>query len=145
MSVYLDTSVLVSIYYPESITAKVKTFLKGKKGLTSSTFSIVEFSSAINRKVLRRELSKQSAVEIINRFEDNIDEGYYKICPFSQGDLVAANNFIIDNLGRVSLRTVDALHIAVALRYKCEVFVTADKAQAKSSEILGLKTKFICL
>lgn len=145
MSVYLDTSVLVSIYYPESISAKVRTFLKDKKGLNTSTFSIAEFSSAIDRKVLSKELSKQNALKIINTFEDNIEEGYFKIYPFSQGDLIVANDFIKDNLGSISLRTVDALHIAAALRYKCEVFVTADRAQAKSSEKLGLKTKLIDL
>ena len=143
MSVYLDTSVLVSIYYLESITPKARKFLTDKKGLSTSSFSIVEFSSAINRKILMNELSKQDGLKIINRFQNDIEEGYYKVYSFSPDDLTRANNFIIDNLGRVSIRTVDALHVAIALRDNCDLFVTADKAQAKSSEILGLKTKLI--
>jgi len=143
LSVYLDTSVLVSIYYLESITPKARKFLTDKKGLSTSSFSIVEFSSAINRKILMNELSKQDGLKIINRFQNDIEEGYYKVYSFSPDDLTGANNFIIDNLGRVSIRTVDALHVAIALRDNCDLFVTADKAQAKSSEILGLKTKLI--
>jgi len=143
LSVYLDTSVLVSIYYPESITTKVRKFLTDKKGLSTSLFSIVEFSSAINRKILMNELSKQNGLKIINRFQSDIEEGYYKVYSFSPDDLTGANNFIIDNLGRVSLRTVDALHIAIALRKKCDLFVTADRTQAKSSKKLGLETKLI--
>lgn len=143
MSVYLDTSVLVSIYYPEPITAKARKFLSDKKGLSTSSFSIVEFSSAINRKILMNELSKQNGLKIVNRFQNDIEEDYYKVYSFSPDDLTGANNFIIDNLGGVSLRTVDALHIAIALRKKCDLFVTADRTQAKSSKKLGLETKLI--
>jgi len=143
LSIYLDTSVLVSIYYPEPITPKVRKFLTDKKGLSTSLFSILEFSSAINRKILMNELSKQDGLKIINRFQNDIEEDYYKVYSFSPDDLTGANNFIIDNLGRVSLRTVDALHIAIALRKKCDLFVTADRTQAKSSKKLGLETKLI--
>jgi len=143
LSVYLDTSILVSIYYPEPITPKVKKILTDKKGLSTSSFSIVEFSSAINRKILMNELSKQNGFKIINRFQSDIEEGYYKVYSFSPDDLTGANNFIKDNLGRVSLRTVDAVHIAIALREKCDLFVTADRTQAKSSKKLGLETKLI--
>ena len=143
MSVYLDTSILVSIYYPEPITPKVRKILTDKKGLSTSSFSLVEFSSAINRKILMNELSKQNGLKIINRFQSDIEKGYYKVYSFSPDDLTGANNFIIDNLGRVSLRTVDALHIAIALRKKCDLFVTADRTQAKSSKKLGLETKLI--
>jgi len=143
LSAYLDTSVLVSIYYPEPITPKVRKILTDKEGLSTSSFSIVEFSSAINRKILMNELSKQNGLKIINRFQSDIEKGYYKVYSFSPDDLTGANNFIIDNLGRVSLRTVDALHIAIALRKKCDLFVTADRTQAKSSKKLGLETKLI--
>jgi len=143
LSVYLDTSVLVSIYYPEPITPKVRKILTDKKGLSTSSFSLVEFSSAINRKILMNELSKQNGLKIVNRFQNDIEEDYYKVYSFSPDDLTGANNFIIDNLGGVSLRTVDALHIAIALRKKCDLFVTADRTQAKSSKKLGLETKLI--
>ena len=143
MSAYLDTSVLGSIYYPESITQKVKTFLTDKKGLSTDMLSIVEFSSAINKKILMKELSKQDGHIIAERFQTNIEEGYYKVYSFSGADLTAANNFIKGNLGTLSLRTVDAVHIATALREKCELFVTADMIQANSSKKLGLRTKLI--
>ena len=143
MSVYLDTSVLISIYYPEPITPKVRTFLTNQKGLSTSLFSLVEFSSAVNKKILNRELPKQNGFKIINRFQDDIEEGYYKVYPFSPDDLTGANNYIKDNLGRVSLRTVDSIHIAIALRGKCDLFVTADKTQAESAKKLGLETNLI--
>lgn len=141
MSVYIDTSVLVSIYYPELITPKLKTFLTNKKGLSTGMLSTVEFSSAINKKILMKELSKQNGLLILNRFQSDIKEGYYKVFSFSQDDLTVANSLFNDNLGTLSLRTVDAINIDMALREKCDLFITADIIQTKSAKNLGLEVK----
>jgi len=46
-------------------------------------------------------------------------------------------------MGGIFLRTVDAVHITIALRERCNLFVTADRMQAKSLKKLGLGTKLI--
>jgi len=46
-------------------------------------------------------------------------------------------------LERNKLRTLDALHIACALEWKADLFVTADRRQLTAAANAGLQTKYI--
>ena len=143
MSTYIDTSVLVAYYIPEKGSQIAQSYLKTQKNLTLSSLTQLEFVSAINKKVIGRQIKNEDALKVIKLFRNNIVEKYFKYILFYDQDVITAEKYMIDFLGNIGLRTLDVLHLAIAFRINCKLFVTADPKQANFSEKLGIKTMFL--
>jgi len=143
LGTYIDTSVLVAYYIPEKGSQLAQSYLKTQRNLTLSSLTQLEFVSAINKKVIGRQIKNEDAFKVIKLFRNNIVEKYFKYILFYTQDVITAEKYISDFLGNIGLRTLDALHLAIAYRINCKLFVTADPIQAKVSEKLGIKTTFL--
>lgn len=130
MSTYLDSSVFLRRYLRESVDAAVPPEFGDVDRPTSCRIVQVE--------VLRRLGHLSSAVErslgqALFRFEFDhcevveIDDA---LCT-SAGDIAA----------RHSMRSLDALHLAAALRADCSEFVTGDRRQAVAARSLGMAVR----
>jgi predicted nucleic acid-binding protein len=100
----------------------------------------VEIMSALSRKVRERELVRRDAERIANLYRDHISQGYYDLIPLDGADIEWAADCIagFDN----SLRTLDALHLAIAMR-KSLALATADRGLADAAKKLGMKVTFV--
>lgn len=143
MSTYIDTSVLVAYYIPEKGSQLAQSYLKTQRNLTISSLTQLGFISAINKKVIGRQIKNEDTFKVIKLFRNNIVKRYFKHILFYTQDIITAEKYISDSLGKIGLRTLDALHLAVAYRIDCKLFVTADPIQAKVSKKLGIKTMFL--
>jgi predicted nucleic acid-binding protein len=137
---YLDTSILVAFYLPEPTSAKVQKLCSGTAGVAISGLSEVEFRSALARRVRMNELTKSDALKVLSQFKAHADGGFYRMIAIDQRDYVVAREWLATF--HTPLRTLDALHLAVAFSNDLEV-VTADKVFAASAKHFGVKYDLI--
>ncbi len=138
---YLDTSVLVALYLPEPMSARVQGLCSRIQAIFVSGLSEVEFHSAVSRRVRVNEISKDDALKVLSLFKVHIDGGFYRMIVLEQRDYALARDWLATF--STPLRALDALHLAVAFSNGLAV-VTADKVLAESARHFGVKHKLLC-
>ena len=126
MSVFLDTSVLLKLYLPETDSVADEARIDQMGGLTFvAALSRVEFASAALKKVRVGTISLADAQFAIQNFVH--DRGLYQWVALTE-ELSAAAEQLINRHHLAGLRTLDALQLAAALTVKSEaqLFLTAD-------------------
>ena len=79
MTVYVDTSVLAAYYCPEPLSLVAERTLRSHSSPKISELTLVEFASAVSRKVQEKTLSHESATRVIAQFEAHVEDGYYEV------------------------------------------------------------------
>jgi len=138
--IYLDTSVVVAYYCPEPLSRRAERLLRAHSHPAVSDLTEVELRSALSRKVRVGELQTTSATQIASRFSSHLEEGLYTRVPLDRRHYEMASEW----LGRftLALRTLDALHLAVAASEGFRV-ATADATFARSAKALGIGTHWL--
>jgi predicted nucleic acid-binding protein len=138
--IYIDTSVLAAYYCPEALSREAERVVRSRSLPAVSDLTEVELLSALSRKVRMGELEPTEAQKIATKFSTHLEGNLYRRLPLERRHYVLARDW----LGRfaVSLRTLDALHLAVAASDELRL-VTADHGLAKSSRILGVDVQLI--
>lgn len=140
MKLYLDTSVLVAYYCPEPMSRLVQELLVESVKPALSYLTEVELYSAVTGKVRSEEISGVDGNRILAKFSSHMDMNLFKVLPIEYHHWRLARGWI--GLFSTSLRTLDALHLAVASAEECEL-ITADKSLWQSANILGVAVRFI--
>ena len=135
MSVYLDASVLVALFANDSLSDRADSYLRLHPDvLVVSDFAAAEFASALARRVRMGLLTADEARTAFSTF----DAWTARECTPVQiiaADVAGAAAFLrrLD----LSLRTPDAIHVAVAQRIDAEL-MTFDNQMAANARALGL-------
>ena len=137
---YIDTSILAAYYCPEPLSEAAEKYITASKQPAISQLTEVELVSAVAKKVREKYLSQRDGLQIINAFQSHIDQKLFFRLPVEVKHYQIAKNWIA--LLYTPLRTLDALHLAVAASCQAE-FITADSQLAKSARKLGLKIKLM--
>lgn len=137
---YIDTSVLVPYYHPESLSASAQKALEKIDQPTISPLVELEFCSAFAIKARTGELDAASARRILEGLRTHIEEGRYAVVALAAADYALARQWI----ARLSspLRAPDALHMAAAFA-KNLTLLTADRALAKSAREFGVRCQLV--
>ena len=140
MSTYADTSFLVSLYIPDVHSPEAEHRMASGPVVWLTPFHVAEWTHAVEQQVFRRAASRTEADHSHERFQQHRESGLWVeiAVPESAFDVCA-------QLGRrygakLGLRTLDSLHVAVALELKAERFWTFDDRQKKLARTVGLKT-----
>jgi uncharacterized protein len=133
---YLDTSVLVAYYCPEPMSDQVQDFLSNQVKPVISLLTEVELFSAIARKVRMGDLRRKDGERIIAKLLSHLDSDLFSIYSVQPHHWRLARGWI--GLFKTPLRTLDALHLAIASAEDCEL-VTSDQQLVKAAEKLGVK------
>jgi len=128
---YVDTSILGAYYCPEPLSAAAEDALRQFKTPVISVLSEVEFCSLISKKCRLKELKERQAKEILDLFSNHVAEGFYRRVSLSTEHFLKARLFVA-SMDR-ALRTLDALHLAVALAEGLTL-VTADREFARAGK-----------
>jgi hypothetical protein len=138
--IYLDTSVLVAYYCPEALSQKAERVIRSQLRSAISDLTEVEMNSALSRKTRHGELSRNDAQQVVARFSGHIEGNFYTRIAIERAHYTLARDW----LGRftTSLRTLDALHLAVAALERRQL-VTADRTVARSAEAFGVKVDWL--
>lgn len=139
--VYVDTSVLVKLYFREELSREASNWLKkNNQAIPLTRFHELEFTNAIQLKRFRSEITEDETRVITTRFEEHEKHGiFYR----PQLDWSALFNYAVDlskkHSATVGARSLDILHIASALAVKAEKFLTVDGRQTEVAKLAGLK------
>ncbi len=140
MTAYVDTSVLAAYYCPEPLSLAAEHALRNLSSPMISDLTLVEFSSAISRKVREKTLLRESAARLIAQFEAHLADGYYEILSLKARDYHLAQSWLGQLTG--TLRTLDALHLAVTQTADVSI-LTADRRLVSEARRLGVSVKLL--
>lgn len=136
---YIDTSVLVAYYCPEpGSKAAQRAVQAGQPEI--STLTEVEFSSALATKVRTGEMPGTEADRVLALFEQHVAAGGYQMLPLGSSHYGLARQWIGRRI--VPLRTLDALHLAVAASAAVPL-VTADAGLARAAASFGVDCQLL--
>lgn len=136
-SLYVDTSALLKWYLQEPFSEEFTRFIQSHPSARISSLSVTEVHCTLARLTRNRALSAPFAAEVVAAFSAQTAAGYLTLLPVHDEYLTHATE-LIDNM-KQPLRTLDALHLAIAHATGCKEFATADKTQAKAAHTLGFK------
>lgn len=137
---YLDTSALAKWYIHENLSDEVESFILSQDNIFISHLCAVEFRCLLARRRRNKEITAHLEQLIYKAFENDLLSGQLKILSIQDHHLILAIQFI-NSLRTVSLRSLDAIHLAIAKEYDCSLIATADQTLAKASEKLSLTAK----
>ncbi len=141
---FLDTSALVKRYHVEVGTEKVKEIFERKeRKIFISDLAIIEFHSALAKKVRIGELSKENFKKAVSFFLNEVKKGFFVVEEINNSTKKKAIELISVYSIEYSLRTLDALQLSVALlineKETLDYFVTADTNLIRIVNLVGLK------
>ena len=137
MGPYLDTSALAKWYLNEPFAEQFEAFIQQQPTAAISRLTVVEFRCLLARRRRAGDITKAVESRVYAAFEQDVGAGFLQVYPVADEHLIAALR-LITQLARYPLRTLDALHLAIALSIHCEVLATADKTMADAGKAAGL-------
>jgi predicted nucleic acid-binding protein len=134
---FFDSSAFVKRYIEESGSEDVEALCLEATELAVSIVCIPEVISALNRRVRERDLSRrQHETAKDNMWEDALDIVIVNLTP----EVISTCTTILETS---PVRAMDALHVACAVQWGAELFVSADKRQVSAARKAGLQTRFV--
>ncbi len=137
MRVFFDTSAYIKKFVSETDSIQIDSLLENTSELGLSVICFPEIISALNRKrreqILGNEDYKLLKTTILASIED---ADIINITPLTIGNITQL-------LETNSLSSLDAIHIAAAIEWRTELFVSADKRQVMTARNAGLQIERI--
>lgn len=137
IALYIDSSALAKLYVPEAESEKLDAFLRGKRGLMISELSITEVLSAVARRKRERELKPELASKIRDAVLADADSGSFARLHLEPTVHRAAERLLL-TMDSVPLRTLDALHVALAFSGAATHVLTFDRRMREAAVQSGL-------
>ncbi len=139
--VYLDTSVLVKLYIREQHSRKVSQWVRRQShAIALTSLHTLEFINAISLKEYRNELSTADRTLIKGRFDQHERAGVYYHPPIDWVDVMhRAHSLSHSHTGKIGSRSLDIVHVALALSMGMEQFLSLDERQNTLARLAGLQ------
>jgi predicted nucleic acid-binding protein len=134
---FFDSSAFVKRYIEETGSQDVEALYMTATELAVSVVCIPEVISALNRRVRERDLSRrQYETAKDNMFEDARDAEIVNLTP----EVITTCTAILD---ASPAGAMDALHVACAVQWGAELFVSSDQRQVSAAKKVGLRTRLV--
>jgi predicted nucleic acid-binding protein len=121
---YIETSAAAKLLVDEPVSGRLAARLDDAVDSDDALISSALLETELRRLAVRVDLAQTSVTQLLDRF-----------------DLVEADRSLYREAGLLTgrhLRSLDALHLAAALRVGADVMVTYDRRQADSAAAVGL-------
>ncbi len=139
---YVDTSALAKWYLNEDFSDAVEQYLRQVSAAQISSLTRVELRCLLARRRRYQEISPAVESQVYGRFQQDVRQGHLRVLPLEDEHAQAAIE-IMESLPDHSLRTLDALHLALIRSSGLAILATADRVMATAAEAMGLTvTKF---
>ena len=135
---YLDTSALAKWYLNEAGSEAFVEFLQGLDSAVISSLSVTEMRSLLSRRRRMGDLSVELESVLFAALLDDIDRGWLQRYPLDDARFAEATN-LIARYPEHPLRTLDALHLTVAVDLAVSIVATADGVMADAALSMGLQ------
>jgi predicted nucleic acid-binding protein len=129
---YIDTSALIKRYVEEDGSDAFEAFCESPRldGVVSP-LGVTEFGSVLQRRLRTGELTQRHTSAMRQRLLADISTGGWRIIAF-EADVFSTADHLLSDLG-APLSTLDALHLACALRHGAPALATADRQLAAAA------------
>ncbi len=137
MKTFFDSSAFAKRYVEETGSEAVDDLCMGATELALSVVCIPEVLSALNRRRRERTISARQYETAKKSLSADIrDAVIVNLTP----DVISTCTTILETS---SVRTMDALHVACAIAWGAELFISADERQIAAAKKAGLQTKLV--
>ena len=140
MSIYADTSFLVSLYVPDQHSSEAERRMALNPSVWLTPLHVAEWIHAIEQQVFRRAISRSEADLAHEAFHHHRDRSVWVEVALPESALDLCARLARRYGARFGLRTLDTLHVASALELKAQRFWTFDERQRKLARAVKLKT-----
>jgi predicted nucleic acid-binding protein len=135
--IFFDSSAYAKRYVEEPGSQAVDKLCMAATELALSIVCIPEIISALNRRVRERTLSPQHYEEAKEHLSEDVrDIVIINLTP----SVISTCTAILE---RSPVRAMGALHVACAVQWDADLFVSADKRQISAARRAGLHTRFV--
>lgn len=135
--VYLDTSALAKWYLNEKNSHAFVVWIGQQDDVHISSLTATEMRCLLARRKRAGEISTELEQQIFAVFTEDVEHGFLTRHPLTHDHAMAAIR-LIDQLPQHALRTLDAMHLAIARSIGAGTMATADHIMAKAAESLAM-------
>lgn len=136
---YVDTSALAKRYVNEQRSREFEEYAARNLPVSISRLTVLEFRCLLARRRRAGEIDARLERDVLAAFEADVRAGALTVHPLEDAHAAAAVE-IVARLKAQPLRSLDALHLAIALHVDATEVATADRVMAAAATALGLKT-----
>lgn len=140
MSIYADSSFVVSLYLLDRHSAEAQRRMASKPLLWLTPLHVAEWTHAIEQHVFQSQLSLREAQQVYSDFERDRAAGLWAEVNLPDMAFEVCAQLARCHVARLGSRMLDTLHVASALELKAERFWTFDERQRKLATAEGLKS-----
>jgi predicted nucleic acid-binding protein len=140
LSVYADSSFFVSLYVMDRHSQEVKRRISKVPSLWLTPLHRTEWVHAIEQHVFRGQMPTSAARQVYEEFERDDRKGLWTNVELPEQIFETATQLARAHVSRIGTRTLDTLHVALALELSATEFWTFDERQMKLAKAAGLKT-----
>lgn len=140
-AIYIDTSALAKRYLRETGSDKFDRFLGRLTSVSISRLTMVELRCLLGRRHRNRDLDAAAERRVAAAFDSDIARGFLEVHPLEDRHAIGASDLMI-RLASLPLRTLDALHLAIAIAISADTVATADDTFAKAANALRLRIEW---
>lgn len=137
MKTFFDSSAFAKRYIEESGSRAVSSYCEGATELALSVLCVPEIVSALNRHIREKAMDSVQYTQIKNQLLKDIT--HVAVVDLT-GSVIST---CIGILETSHVRAVDALHVACAIEWKAELFLSADKKQVDAAQKSGLRAELV--
>lgn len=136
MKVYFDSSAYAKRFIEEQGSQRIDNICQQATAVGLSIICFPEILSALNRRVREKSISQEQYAVAKKRLSKDVsDMEIINITP----QVVSKSGLLLENN---SLRAFDAIHIACAIKWNADLFVTSDRRQQTAARKSKLHTEF---
>jgi predicted nucleic acid-binding protein len=140
LSVYADTSFLVSLYVLDANSALAAARMKQiQLPLLLSSLGELELTNAIGLRLYRKEIRPAVAKSSLILLQKDLEDGVLLVKPLPAAAFERAKQISRKHTPKLGTRSIDTLHVAAAIVLQAGSFLTFDKRQAHLAAAAGLR------
>ena len=137
MRTVFDSSAFAKRYVEEKGSQEADEICRATTTLALSVLCVPEIISALNRRRRERRLSRQDYLSAKRHLSEDVAD---VVVINLTAAVISRATFLLETN---NLRAMDALHIACALEWGAELFVSSDHRQIRAAKKSGLATRYI--
>jgi predicted nucleic acid-binding protein len=140
--IYLDTSAFLKLYIREEASSFVQETIESQDDpIPVGEVLQWEFFNALRLKVFWGEMNDATVDHLLALFDDRMRRGQYAVADIDRPRLSSDVREISRHTGTIGSRSLDVVHVAVALQLEVDRFVTFDDRQRTLASTVGLSVE----
>ena len=142
MNAYFDTAIILKLYVQEATSPRCHSpCQRVPDPYLLTPWQEIEARTALRLKAFRKEITAAEMRASLNALDEDILAGRWKTPEYKMRRLEICPRLSDRHAAKIGCRTLDLVHIAVALSLGVETFVTFDERQRAVAKLEGLTVK----